>query len=176
MIYNDINDLMNLEGRLTGLRRFSSNENLTLSEGFKKFDIIRRKVLRKSGWFLARLAYHRESSGGGSHVLLRSISCICIRKQKSHCTGYEYFKDSLIVYTDISYFDLTVVFLNKNIISITRIIIRRWRNPGFSVSKFLETLQQCLRKSREYLNTIKRYFGRVFIKFERVEGSFENHL
>ena len=33
---------------------------------------------------------------------------------KSHCTGYEYFKDSLIVYTDISCFDLAVEFLNKN--------------------------------------------------------------
>ena len=33
---------------------------------------------------------------------------------KSHCTGYEYFKDSLIVYTDISCFDLTVAFSNKN--------------------------------------------------------------
>ena len=44
----------------------------------------------------------------------------------------------------------------------------------FTVSKFLKTFQQCLRKSREYLNTIKRYFGKVFIKFERVEDSFEN--
>ena len=33
---------------------------------------------------------------------------------KSHCTGYEYFKDSLIVYMDTSYFDLTVAFSNKN--------------------------------------------------------------
>ena len=44
----------------------------------------------------------------------------------------------------------------------------------FTVSKFLKTFQQCLRKSREYLNTVKRYFGKVFIKFERVEDSFDN--
>ena len=34
---------------------------------------------------------------------------------KSHCAaGFEYFKDSLIVYTDICCFDLTVAFSNYN--------------------------------------------------------------
>ena len=33
---------------------------------------------------------------------------------KSHCTGYEYFKDSSIVYTDTFCFDLTVECSNKN--------------------------------------------------------------
>ena len=31
-----------------------------------------------------------------------------------HCTGYEYFKDSFIVYADIACFDLTVACSNKN--------------------------------------------------------------
>ena len=33
-----------------------------------------------------------------------------------------------------------------------------------------------LQKIKEYLNTIKRYSGRVFIKFERDKGSFEISL
>ena len=33
---------------------------------------------------------------------------------KSHWTRYEYFKNSLIVNTDISCFDLTIAFSNKN--------------------------------------------------------------
>ena len=52
---------------------------------------------------------------------LEEATLVCIlymhkktRFLKSHCTGYEYFKDSLIVYTDISCFDLTVAFPNKN--------------------------------------------------------------
>ena len=44
-----------------GLRKFSSNKKFDSQKDFKKLDIIRRKVLRKFGWFLARLAYHRES-------------------------------------------------------------------------------------------------------------------
>ena len=36
------------------------------------------------------------------------------RLLKSHCIGYEYFKDSLIVHTDVSYLDLIVAFSNKN--------------------------------------------------------------
>ena len=32
-----------------------------------------------------------------------------------------------------------------------------------------------LQKIMEYLNTIKRYSGRIFMKFERDEGSFEIH-
>ena len=40
--------------------------------------------------------------------------------------------------------------------------------------KIFGNISVMLKKIREYLNTIKRYFGRVFIKFERVEGSFEN--
>ena len=31
-----------------------------------------------------------------------------------------------------------------------------------------------LKKTKGIFNTIERYFGRVFIKLERVEGSFEN--
>ena len=50
-----------------------------------------------------------------------------MRFLKSHCTGYKYFEDSLIVHMDISCFDLTVAFQTR-IIS----IIRRWRNPGFT--------------------------------------------
>ena len=30
------------------------------------------------------------------------------RLLNTHCTGYEYFKDSLVLYSDISCFDLTV--------------------------------------------------------------------
>ena len=40
--------------------------------------------------------------------------------------------------------------------------------------KIFENVSVMLKKIREYLNTIKRYFDRVFIKFERVKGSFEN--
>ena len=48
-----------------GLRKFSYNKKFDSQIGFKMLNIIRRKVLRKFGWFLAKLAYHRESSGGG---------------------------------------------------------------------------------------------------------------
>ena len=46
--------------------------------GFKKLDVIRRKVLRKFGWLLAQLVYHRESSGGGCWpmiIWLPELSC-----------------------------------------------------------------------------------------------------
>ena len=51
-------------------------------------------------------------------------------------------------------------------------IIRRWRNPGFSQSgENFENVCVMLQKIIEYLNTIKRYSGRIFIKFERNKGS-----
>ena len=57
---------------------------------------------------------------------------------------------------------------------ITRIIIRRWRNPGFSQRlENFENVSVMLQKIIEYLIAIKRYSGRIFIKFERDEGSFE---
>ena len=51
-------------------------------------------------------------------------------------------------------------------------IIRRWRNPGFSQSdENFENVCVMLQKIIEYLNTIKRYSDRIFIKFERNKGS-----
>ena len=98
--------------------------------GFKKLDLIRRKILSKFGWFLVWLPYHIESSGGGRWLMLVWLyGQSCPRRSylglfmymhmkrrflKSHYTGYEYFKDSLIVYMDTSCFDLTVAFSNKN--------------------------------------------------------------
>ena len=41
-----------------------------------------------------------------------------------------------------------------------------------SVETF-ENVWVMLQKTKECLNTIKIYPGRIFIKFERVEGSFE---
>ena len=56
-------------------------------------------------------------------------------------------------------------------------MIKRWRNPGFSQSvKIFESVSVVLQKIKGILNTIKRYSGRVFMKFERVEGSFENFI
>ena len=53
--------------------------------------------------------------------------------------------------------------------------IRRWKNPGFSQrSENFENACIMLQKIIEYLNRIKRYSGKIFIKFERDEGSFEN--
>ena len=49
--------------------------------------------------------------------------------------------------------------------------IRRWRNPGFS-QRSNENVYVMLQKVVECLNTIKRYSGRIFIKFERNESSF----
>ena len=37
-----------------------------------------------------------------------------MRFLNSHCTGYKYFKDSLVVYMDISSCNLTVGFSNKS--------------------------------------------------------------
>ena len=38
----------------SGLRKFSSNKKFIPSDiGFKKLDIIRRKILRRYNWFLA---------------------------------------------------------------------------------------------------------------------------
>ena len=54
-----------------------------------------------------------------------------MRFLNSHSTGYEYFKDSSIVYVDMVCFDLTVACSNK---TRSKTIIRRWRNPGFSPS------------------------------------------
>ena len=54
---------------------------------------------------------------------------------------------------------------------------RRWRNQGFSQrSENFENVCVMLQKVIEYLNTIKRYSGRIFIKFDRDEGSFEVSL
>ena len=39
-----------------------------------------------------------------------------MRFLKSHCTGYEYFKDRSIVYIDISCFDLTIEFFQTRIV------------------------------------------------------------
>ena len=56
-------------------------------------------------------------------------------------------------------------------------MIRRWRNPGFSQrSENFENVSVMLQKIIEYLIAIKRYSGRIFIKFERDEGSFEISL
>ena len=112
------------------LKIFLATKNLTLSDRLKKLNIIRRKVLRKFGWFLMRLAYHRGSFDGGRWPCLYAFMIDRALKEatldyilymhkktrflKSHCTGYEYFKDSSIVYTDISCFDLTVECSNKN--------------------------------------------------------------
>ena len=55
------------------------------------------------------------------------------------------------------------------------LVIRRWRNPGFSLKpENFDNVCVMLQKTMEYLNTIKRYSGRLFIKFERDESSFEN--
>ena len=63
----------------------------------------------------------------------------------------------------------------RSIVLVIRIIIRkRWRNLGFSQSaENFENIYVILQKTIEYLNTIKRYSGRLFIKFERNKGSFE---
>ena len=56
------------------------------------------------------------------------------------------------------------------VISIT--IIRIWRIRVFlQRSENFENICVMFRKTIEYLNTIKRYSGRIFIKFERDEGS-----
>ena len=60
-------------------------------------------------------------------------------------------------------------------IIITR--IRRWRNLDFSQrSENFENIYVMLQIIIECLNTIKRYSGRIFIKFERDDGSFEISL
>ena len=57
------------------------------------------------------------------------------------------------------------------------IIIRRiwrWRNPSFSQrSENFKNVCAMFQKIIEYLTTIKRYSGRIFITFERDDGSFE---
>ena len=60
----------------------------------------------------------------------------------------------------------------RSIVLVIRIIIRkRWRNLGFSQSaENFENIYVILQKTIEYLNTIKRYSGRLFIKFERNKG------
>ena len=60
------------------------------------------------------------------------------------------------------------------LVIITR--IRRWRNLDFSQrSENFENICVMLQIIIEYLNTIKRYSGRIFVKFERDDGSFEIH-
>ena len=59
---------------------------------------------------------------------------------------------------DISCFDLTVASSNKN---------NKYNNKNF------ENMCAMLQKIMEYLAQSKRYPGRIFIKFERNESSFE---
>ena len=50
--------------------------------------------------------------------------------------------------------------------------IRKWRNLAFS-QRSDDNVCVMPQKVIECLNTIKRHSGRIFIKFERSEGSFE---
>ena len=50
-------------------------------------------------------------------------------------------------------------------------------NSGFSQrSENFENVCVTVQKLIEYLNTVERYSGRIFIKFKRDEGSFEISL
>ena len=66
-----------------------------------------------------------------------------------HCTGYEYFKDGLIVYMDIPCCDLAVHFQTSIIIS----IIVRWRNLGFhQESNIWKHLSNALENQRMFIH------------------------
>ena len=64
-------------------------------------------------------------------------------------------------------FEMTVLDC-RSLVLVSIITIRRWRNPSFSQrSENFENICVMLQKIIEYLNTIKRYSGRIFKKFER---------
>ena len=68
---------------------------------------------------------------------------------------------------------MTVAFSTRKI----SIIIRRWRNLGYSHStENFKNVCVMFQKIIEYLNTITRYPGRSFIKFERDESSLKFHF
>ena len=85
----------------------------------------------KKVWMVfSMITYHRESTDSGIRPVLIWLHNWPVLKEailvyilylhkktrflKSHYTGFEYFKGSSIVYTDISCFDLTVASSNKN--------------------------------------------------------------
>ena len=124
----------------SGFRKFSSNKKFTLSDRLQKAWCSSEKNFKKVKVVFSMIGLPQRVLTVGIGPLLYGfmidraweeaalVHILYLHKQmrslNSHSTGYEYLKDGLIIYMDISSCDLAVHFSNKNN-NYYSIIIRR---------------------------------------------------